>query len=449
MTDITSESLTDFTNKIRQRNPHEHEFIQAVNEVMQDVIPFLEKNPQMGDQGLLERLCEPERVIIFRVPWMDDNGGSQINRGYRVQMSSTLGPYKGGTRFHPSVNLSILKFLAFEQIFKNSLTGLPLGAGKGGSDFDPKHKSDLEIMRFCQSFMIELSKHIGKDTDIPAGDIGVNDREIGYMFGQYKRLSNSFNGVLTGKGLAYGGSLLRREATGYGNVFFAREMLRSRNEELEGKSCLVSGSGNVAFYTAEKLLELGAKVITLSDSDGTIHDIDGLDHGKLGFIKDLKFRRDGRIEEYVNEFNGEFYPDKKPWSIKGDLAFPCATQNELEEEDAKQLVDQGCILVCEGANMPCTRDAIAAFKKAKILFGPGKAANAGGVAVSGLEMAQNATGISWTKDKVQHQLEKIMKNIHDKCVEYGREEDYTDYSRGANIAGFQLVSNAMQSQGLV
>jgi glutamate dehydrogenase (NADP+) len=403
----------------------------------------------MGSLGLLDRLCEPERVIIFRVPWLDDNGEGRINRGYRVQMSSALGPYKGGTRFHPSVNLSILKFLAFEQVLKNSLTGLPLGAGKGGSDFDPKDKSNLEIMRFCQSFMIELSKYIGKDTDIPAGDIGVGDMEIGYMFGQYKRLSNSFNGVLTGKALEYGGSLLRPEATGYGNVFFAREMLSSRNNGLEGKSCLVSGSGNVAFYTAEKLLELGAKVITLSDSDGTIHDNDGLDQHKLRFVKDLKFAREGRIEEYVDEFKGDFYPDKKPWFIKADLAFPCATQNELEEEDAKRLIDHGCMLVSEGANMPCTGDAIAVFKKAKILFGPGKAANAGGVAVSGLEMAQNATGISWTKDKVESELEKIMKNIHDKCVEYGREEDYTNYSKGANIAGFQLVAKAMQSQGLV
>jgi len=396
-------------------------------------------------------MVEPERVIMFRVSWLDDEGNIQINRGYRIQMNSAIGPYKGGLRFHPSVNLSILKFLAFEQTFKNSLTTLPMGGGKGGSDFDPKGKSDNEVMRFCQSFMIELSKHIGHNTDVPAGDIGVGAREVGYMFGQYKRLQNEFTGILTGKGLSYGGSLIRPEATGYGNVYFAQNMLKTKNEKLEGKTVVVSGSGNVAQYAAEKAIELGAKVVTMSDSGGYIYDEEGIDAEKLQFIMELKNEKRGRIKEYAEKYsNAKFHADKTPWEVKCDVALPCATQNELEEADAKKLVENGCMCVGEGANMPCTPEAVEVFRDAKILFSPGKASNAGGVATSGLEMTQNSLRYSWTSEEVDNKLHEIMNDIHAKCVEYGSDEDgYVDYVKGANIAGFVKVADAMLAQGVV
>lgn len=446
-----SNMVDEFVNKIGQQNPHETEFIQAVHEVAETIIPFTEANPKYKTHGILERICEPERVVMFRVPWVDDKGNVQVNRGFRVQMNSALGPYKGGLRFHPSVNLSILKFLAFEQVFKNSLTTLPLGGGKGGSNFDPKGKSDGEVMRFCQSFMTELSKHIGGYTDIPAGDIGVGAREIGFLFGQYKKIRNEFTGVLTGKGLQYGGSLIRTEATGYGLVYFCKEVLEARGDSLEGKVCAVSGSGNVAQYAMEKLIEFGAKPVTVSDSAGCIYDKEGIDTEKLEFIKELKNVKRGRISEYEKVFkSGKFQKEVTPWNIKVDLAFPCATQNELPLEDAKTLIANGCKGVFEGANMPTTDEALQYFRANKIMFSPGKASNAGGVATSGLEMSQNAQRLYWTRDEVDYRLKMIMKSIHSNCEEHGREsKDYVDYVKGANIAGFVKVADAMIAQGVV
>jgi glutamate dehydrogenase (NADP+) len=440
-----------FVASVKSKNPHESEFLQAVKEVAEVIVPFVEENPKYKQHKVFERMCEPERVIIFRVPWVDDKGEIQLNRGYRVQMNSAIGPYKGGLRFHPSVNLSILKFLAFEQVFKNSLTTLPLGGGKGGSDFDPKGKSDNEVMRFCQSFMTELSKHIGGFTDIPAGDIGVGAREIGYMYGQYKRLRNEFTGVLTGKGLQYGGSLIRTEATGYGVVYFSNEALEIRGDSLKDKICSVTGSGNVAQYTIEKLLELGAKPVSVSDSGGTVYDKDGIDIEKLEFIKDLKNERRGRIEEYIEKYKGaQFFANANPWQIKVDLAYPCATQNEIDEEDAKALIANGCKGIFEGANMPTTEAALTQIRNAKILFSPGKASNAGGVATSGLEMSQNAQRLYWTRDEVDYRLKMIMKGIHASCEKYGRiDSGYVDYVKGANIAGFVKVADAMIAQGVV
>lgn len=446
-----SDSIKNFVDQVAARNPNEPEFMQAVHEVAETVIPFIEKNPKYQGKKLLERMVEPERTITFRVPWTDDNGEIHVNRGYRVEFNSAIGPYKGGLRFHPSVNLSILKFLGFEQVFKNSLTTLPMGGGKGGSDFNPKGRTDAEVMRFCQSFMSELARHIGPNTDVPAGDIGVGGREIGYMFGQYKKLRNEFTGVLTGKGLSYGGSLMRPEATGYGNVYFAQSMLKTRDEKMEGKTVVVSGSGNVARYAAEKAIELGAKVVTMSDSGGFIHDTDGIDQAKLEFIMALKNERRGRIKEYVSEYpNATFHEGETPWGIKCDVALPCATQNELAEDDAKTLVNNGCICVGEGANMPSTPEAIEVFKEAKILFSPGKASNAGGVATSGLEMSQNSLGYSWTAQEVDNKLHNIMLDIHEACVKYGKDEDgYVDYVKGANVAGFVKVADAMLAQGVV
>ncbi|MBZ9629468.1 NADP-specific glutamate dehydrogenase [Salegentibacter sp. LM13S] len=445
------QNIQDFLDKVSKRNQNEPEFMQAVHEVAETIIPFIEENKKYQNMQLLERMVEPERVIMFRVSWLDDEGNIQVNRGFRIQMNSAIGPYKGGLRFHPSVNLSILKFLAFEQVFKNSLTTLPMGGGKGGSDFDPKGKSDNEVMRFCQSFMTELYRHIGADTDVPAGDIGVGGREVGYMFGQYKRLQNEFTGILTGKGLSYGGSLIRPEATGYGNVYFAQNMLRTRDESFEGKTVVVSGSGNVAQYAAEKALEFGAKILTMSDSGGYVYDEAGIDSEKLQFIMDLKNVRRGRISEYVDQYpSAKYYEGETPWGVKCDVALPCATQNELEEADAKKLVENGCICVGEGANMPCTPDAVEVFKEAKILFSPGKASNAGGVATSGLEMSQNSMRYNWTSQEVDKKLHAIMNDIHDRCVEFGKEEDgYIDYVKGANIAGFVKVADAMLAQGVV
>ncbi|MGA1825220.1 MAG: NADP-specific glutamate dehydrogenase [bacterium] len=438
-----------FMKMVIQRDPDQKEFHQAVREVVESVIPYIQKHPKYAKARILERIIEPERVIMFRVPWVDDNGDIQVNRGFRVEMNSAIGPYKGGLRFHPSINLSILKFLAFEQIFKNSLTTLPMGGGKGGSDFNPKGKSDNEVMRFCQSFMTELYRHIGQDTDIPAGDIGVGLREIGFLFGQYKRLRNEFTGVLTGKGLTWGGSLIRPEATGYGAVFFAEEMLTTRRESIEGKVCTISGSGNVAQYTAEKLIQLNAKPVTLSDSNGYIYDKHGLDMEKLAFVKELKNGRRGRIKEYADEYCCEYFEGKYPWEVKCDLAFPSATQNEIHKEDAEQLVKNGCICVSEGANMPTMPDAIKIFQEAKILYGPGKAANAGGVATSGLEMSQNSERMSWSKEEVEEKLHQIMIKIHEQCAVYGKNGDYIDYVKGANIAGFVKVADAMIEQGVV
>ncbi len=443
--------IKEFVNFVEQRNLGETEFLQAVKEVAETVIPFIEDNPQYKNQMLLERMVEPERIITFRVTWLDDEGQIQVNRGYRVQFNSAIGPYKGGLRFHPTVNLSILKFLGFEQVFKNSLTTLPLGGGKGGADFDPKGKSDNEVMRFCQSFMTELQRHIGKDTDVPAGDIGVGSREVGFLFGQYKRLENQFNGILTGKGMSYGGSLIRPEATGYGNIYFAQNMLNTKNETLEGKTALISGSGNVAQYAAEKAIELGVKVLTMSDSQGYMIDREGIDKEKLEFIKDLKNNKRGRISEYTEKYtHAEFHKGIVPWMEKADLAFPCATQNELTEEHAKTLVENNIMLVGEGANMPCTAEAIEVFKDAKVLFSPGKASNAGGVATSGLEMTQNAMRYGWTSKEVDQKLKDIMESIHEACVKYGKAEDgYIDYVKGANIAGFVKVADAMLAQGAV
>lgn len=446
-----SNSLQSFMDTVSKRNANEPEFLQAVHEVAETVIPFIEKNPKYQGKMLLERMVEAERVIMFRVTWLDDKGNTQVNRGYRIQMNSAIGPYKGGLRFHPSVNLSILKFLAFEQTFKNSLTTLPMGGGKGGSDFDPKGKSDNEIMRFCQSFMTELSKHIGADTDVPAGDIGVGGREVGFMFGQYKRLRNEFTGVLTGKGISFGGSLIRPEATGYGCVYFAQSMLGTKGESFNGKTVVVSGSGNVAQYAAEKAMQLGGKVVTFSDSAGYIYDAEGINEEKLAFVMELKNEKYGRISEYVAKYPSAKYVDGgKPWEVKCDIALPCATQNELNGEEAKQLLAGGCICIAEGANMPSTPEAVIAFQEAKILFAPGKASNAGGVATSGLEMSQNSLRLSWTREEVDERLKGIMSAIHSACITYGHEDGgYTDYVKGANIAGFVKVADAMLAQGVV
>lgn len=446
-----SQSIESFVAAVAKRNPNEPEFMQAVHEVAEAIIPFIEQNEKYQNKMLLERMVEPERVIIFRVVWQDDQGNTQVNRGYRIQMNSAIGPYKGGIRFHPSVNLSILKFLAFEQTFKNSLTTLPMGGGKGGSDFDPKGKSDNEIMRFCQAFMTELAKHIGADTDVPAGDIGVGGREVGYMYGQYKRLRNEFTGVLTGKGITFGGSLIRPEATGYGNVYFAQSMLETRGESFSGKVVAVSGSGNVAQYACEKATQLGAKVVTLSDSSGYIYDEAGIDAEKLAHVMEIKNVRRGRVSEYLQKYpNAKFVEGKRPWEVKCDIALPCATQNELNKEEAEMLVANGCICVSEGANMPSTPEAIAVFLNAKILFAPGKASNAGGVATSGLEMSQNSLRLSWSAEEVDERLKKIMLNIHASCVKYGSDHNgYVDYVKGANIAGFVKVADAMLAQGVV
>ena len=440
--------IHDFMNNVSCKNPDEKEFLQAVEEVAETVIPFIEENPKYKNKMLLERMIEPERVIMFRVPWINDKGLTEVNRGYRVEFNSAIGPYKGGLRFHPSVNLSILKFLGFEQVFKNSLTTLPMGGGKGGSDFDPKGKSDNEVMKFCQSFMTELCKHIGPDTDVPAGDIGVGGREIGYMFGQYKRIRNEFTGVLTGKGVNWGGSLIRPEATGYGTVYFAQNMLTENNNSIHGKTVVISGSGNVAQFACEKVNELGGKVVAMSDSSGYIYDPEGISAEKLEYIKELKNIKRGRISEYAKEYGCDFH-EGRPWDIKCDVALPCATQNELNEVEATQLVDSGCICVAEGANMPSTPEAIAVFQKAKILFAPGKASNAGGVATSGLEMSQNSLRLSWSREEVDSKLKQIMIDIHSSCVKYGKDGDYIDYVKGANIAGFVKVADAMIDQGIV
>lgn len=439
-----------FMDHVQSTNGHEAEFLQAVHEVAEAVIPFMDKNPKYSDANILKRIVEPERVLMFRVPWIDDEGNFQVNRGFRIQMNSAIGPYKGGLRFHPSVNLSILKFLAFEQVFKNSLTTLPMGGGKGGSDFNPKGKSDNEVMRFCQSFMTELSRHIGPDTDVPAGDIGVGGREIGFLFGQYKRVRNEFTGILTGKGREYGGSLIRPEATGYGNVYFAKEMLATKGTSFEGKTVVISGSGNVAQYACEKATELGGKVVTMSDSGGYIYDAAGIDAEKLAFIMDLKNNRRGRISEYAEKFGAKFHAGKRPWGIKCDVALPCATQNELNGDEAATLISNGCMCVSEGANMPSTPEAIEKFHAAKILFAPGKASNAGGVATSGLEMSQNSLRLSWTSEEVDEKLHGIMVSIHEACITHGTDADgYVDYVKGANVAGFIKVADAMIAQGHV
>ncbi len=442
--------ITGFLREIEKRNSHEPEFMQAVKEVAEDLIPYIIKQDIYHGKNILMRMCEPERVLMFRVNWVDDDGEIRVNRGYRIEMNSAIGPYKGGLRFHPSVNLSILKFLAFEQVFKNSLTTLPMGGGKGGSDFDPKNRTDAEVMRFCQSFMTELFRHIGPNTDIPAGDIGVGGREIGYMFGQYKRLKNEFTGVLTGKGVSWGGSLIRPEATGYGTVYFAEDMLNYEGNSLKGKTVTISGAGNVAQYAAEKCLHLGAKVLTMSDSNGFIFDKDGINEEKLNHIMFLKNVKRSRISEYINKYpNATYVKDKKPWSIKCDVALPCATQNELNQMDAKNLISNGCFCVAEGANMPCTIKAVSEFKHNKILYAPGKASNAGGVAVSGLEMAQNSLRYSWSREEVDEKLKKIMINIHRSCLEFGKEKDYINYGKGANISSFIKVADAMLAQGVV
>ena len=443
-------AIDSFMASVKAKNSHESEFLQAVQEVAETVIPFIEENPKYKTAKILERIAEPERVIMFRVPWVDDKGEIQINRGFRIQMNSAIGPYKGGLRFHPSVNLSVLKFLAFEQVFKNSLTTLPMGGGKGGADFDPKGKSDVEVMRFCQSFMTELSKYIGGNTDVPAGDIGVGGREIGYMFGQYKRLRDEFTGVLTGKGREYGGSLIRPEATGYGTVYFAEEMLKTKGQSFKGKTVVISGSGNVAQYALQKAIHLGAKVVTVSDSSGFVYRADGFHSEHLAAIMELKNVKRGRVSELVEKYpEVEFHAGKTPWGIICDIALPCATQNELNGDDANTLIANGCVCVSEGANMPSTPEAMEAFAKAKILFAPGKASNAGGVATSGLEMSQNSLRLSWTAEEVDAKLHGIMKSIHAACVQYGSEGDYVDYVRGANVAGFVKVADAMLAQGAV
>ncbi len=443
------QQVNDFMAKVIAKNPGELEFHQAVHEVVESLVPFIEENPQYREAKILDRMVEPERVLMFRVPWLDDKGDIQINRGYRIEMNSAIGPYKGGLRFHPTVNLGILKFLAFEQVLKNSLTTLPMGGGKGGSDFDPKGKSDNEVMRFCQSFMTELQRHIGPDTDVPAGDIGVGGREIGFLYGQYKRLRNEFTGVLTGKGLEWGGSLIRPEATGYGATYFAKEMLATKGETFEGKTVVISGSGNVAQYACEKVTQLGGKVVTLSDSSGYIFDPDGIDAEKLAFVMHLKNVKRGRIKEYADKFGVRYFPGERPWGIKCDVAMPCATQNEINEDEAKVLVANGCFCVSEGANMPSTPEAVMIFEKNKLLFAPGKASNAGGVAVSGLEMSQNSLRLSWTREEVDNRLHQIMKDIHSTCVKYGTEGDYVNYVKGANIGGFVKVADAMLAQGVV
>ncbi|MCP4546958.1 MAG: NADP-specific glutamate dehydrogenase [bacterium] len=442
-------SVERFMEGVIAKNPAQKEFHQAVQEVVESVWSFIEANPQYKEAKILERIVEPERVVMFRVPWTDDAGEVQVNRGFRIEMNSAIGPYKGGLRFHPTVNLGILKFLAFEQVFKNSLTTLPMGGGKGGCDFDPKGKSDNEVMSFCQSFMTELCRHIGPNTDVPAGDIGVGGREIGFMFGQYKRIRNEFTGVLTGKGLNWGGSLIRPEATGYGQVYFAEEMLKTRGESFQGKICTVSGAGNVAQYATEKVTELGGKVVTLSDSSGYIYDPDGIDNEKLAFVMELKNVKRGRIKEYADKYGCEFVEGKRPWGVKCDVALPAATQNEINEDEAKLLVENGCICVSEGANMPTEPEGVEVFLNAKILFGPGKAANAGGVATSGLEMSQNSMRLNWTREEVDAKLHQIMIDIHSACVKHGTDGDFVNYVKGANIAGFIKVADAMLDQGVV
>ena len=449
MTPRLQAQLDHFMNGLRRRNPGETEFHQAVYEVAADIIPFIQDKPEYQEAKILERLTEPDRIVIFRVSWVDDNGHVRANRGYRVQCSNAIGPYKGGLRFHTSVNLSILKFLAFEQVFKNSLTGLPMGGAKGGADFNPKGKSNAEVMRFCQAFMSELFRHIGPYTDVPAGDIGVGAREVSYLFGQYKRISNQFTGVLTGKGLAFGGSEIRTEATGYGCAYMMQDMLRHHGEDIEGKTAAISGSGNVAQFTAEQINELGGKVLTLSDSSGFIYDPDGIDADKLEFVKDLKNNRRGRIGEYAKEYGVEFYEAQRPWGTVCDMAFPCATQNELDVDDARTLVRNGCIAVAEGANMPTYQQGIDVFREAKILFAPSKAANAGGVAVSGLEMTQNIMRLQWSRAELCGRLRVIMSDIHGRCVEYGEERGYINYAKGANIAGFVKVADAMLAYGVM
>lgn len=445
-----SKAVEAFMADVTAKNPSEPEFHQAVQEVVESVMPVVEANPIYKQAKILERMVEPERQLMFRVPWVDDKGQVQVNRGFRIEMNSAIGPYKGGLRFHPSVNLGILKFLAFEQVFKNSLTTLPMGGGKGGSDFDPKGKSDMEVMRFCQAFMSELFRHIGANTDVPAGDIGVGGREIGYLFGQYKKLRNEFVGVLTGKALNWGGSLIRPEATGYGAVYFAEEMLNFKNDSLKGKVCAVSGSGNVAQYTVEKVLHFGGTCVSLSDSNGTIVDMNGIDAEKLAFVMELKNERRGRIREYCDKFKGaEYLEGKRPWGIKCDVAFPSATQNEVNEDDAKTLVANGCKCVSEGANMPTIPAGVDVFMGAKIAYGPGKAANAGGVATSGLEMSQNAQHLSWTREEVDAKLHGIMKSIHSMCIEHGKEDGFVNYVKGANIGGFLKVADSMLNQGVV
>jgi glutamate dehydrogenase (NADP+) len=448
---MMTQSITNFIELVAKKNPNEPEFMQAVVEIAETVIPFIEKNKKYQNKMLLERMVESDRIIMFRVAWIDDKGETQVNRGYRIQMNSAIGPYKGGIRFHPSVNLSILKFLAFEQTFKNSLTTLPMGGGKGGADFDPKGKSENEVMRFCQSFMTELSKHIGADTDVPAGDIGVGGREVGYMFGQYKRLRNEFTGVLTGKGISFGGSLIRPEATGYGVVYFAQSMLATKNDTIKDKTVVVSGSGNVAQYAVEKATQLGAKVVTMSDSAGYIYDSTGIDAEKLAYIMEIKNEQRSRISDYLKKYpNAKYIADKRPWEVKCDVALPCATQNELNETEAKTLVNNGCICVAEGANMPSTPEAVLVFQKAQLLFAPGKASNAGGVATSGLEMSQNSLRLSWSAQEVDERLKGIMLAIHTSCVQYGSDANgYVDYVKGANIAGFVKVADAMLAQGVV
>ena len=444
-------NIEAFLDLVKERNGHEPEFLQAVEEVAETVLPYIIEHDIYYGKNILLRMVEPERVISFRVCWVDDSGEIQVNRGYRIEMNSAIGPYKGGLRFHPTVNMSILKFLAFEQVFKNSLTTLPMGGGKGGSDFDPKGKSDNEIMRFCHSFMSELFRHIGPNTDVPAGDIGVGAREIGFLFGMYKKLRNEFTGVLTGKGLSWGGSLIRPEATGYGTVYFAESMLKTKGQDLKGKIVTVSGSGNVAQFAVEKALQLGAKILTMSDSSGYIYDSEGIDADKLAYVMELKNVKRGRISEYLEEYpNAKFVKGKTPWEVKCDIALPCATQNELNGDDAKMLLSNGCICVSEGANMPSTIEAVHTFQKAKILYAPGKASNAGGVATSGLEMTQNSLRFNWTRDEVDLKLREIMSNIHDSCIKYGKEEDgYVNYVKGANIAGFVKVADAMLAQGIV
>lgn len=449
---ITTKQLTvdRFMQQMKKRNPGQPEFLQAVAEVAHAIIPFIEEHPEYMKANILERMTEAERILIFRVPWMDDHGNYRVNRGYRVQMNNAIGPYKGGLRFHPNVNLSILKFLAFEQVFKNSLTTLPMGGGKGGSDFDPKGKSDNEVMRFCQSFMTELFRHIGKDTDIPAGDIGVGCREIGYLFGQFKRLTNEFTGVLTGKGFTYGGSLIRPEATGYGLLFFVEEMLKTKGQSIKNKKVLVSGSGNVAQYAIEKTIAFGGIPLTASDSNGFIYDPDGIDNEKLAYLLELKNVRRGRISEYADKYGVPYYEGEKPWKIPCDIALPCAVQNELNEEEAQLLINNGCMLVAEGANMPTTPEAIALLQEHHIMYAPGKAANAGGVATSGLEMSQNSIRLSWSREEVENRLRIIMQRIHEQCRQYGQKEDGTiDYVKGANIAGFVRVADAMLAEGHV
>ena len=443
-------SPTEFMSYVKAKNPNQPEFYQAVHEVIESIWPIIEKNPKYQSASILERIIEPERIVMFRVTWVNDKGEVQVNKGYRIQMNSAIGPYKGGLRLHPSVNLGILKFLAFEQVFKNSLTTLPMGGSKGGSDFDPKGKSDGEVMRFCQNFMIELSRHVGPDTDVPAGDIGVGGREIGYLFGMYKKLRNEFTGVLTGKGINWGGSLIRPEATGYGLTYFAEEMLKTRGETFKDKIVAISGSGNVAQYAVQKVNELGGKVVTLSDSDGTIYDKDGITTEKLAYVMDLKNNKRGRISEYAKKYkSAEYLAGKRPWGIKCQVALPCATQNEISVDDAKTLVKNGCYCVCEGANMPTEPAGIKVFLDNKILYGPGKAANAGGVATSGLEMSQNSMRLSWTRQEVDEKLHEIMKSIHQVCVRYGKQSDFINYVNGANIGGFIKVADAMVDQGIV